>query len=192
VLLADLRDSEARTRLVDEAWTLWQGLDVVVNNAGADTLTGDAASWTFDRKLEELLAIDLRATVTLSRELGRRMKAAGKGVILNMGWDQAETGMEGDSGELFALTKGAVMAFTRSLALSLAPEVRVNCLAPGWIRTAWGEHASAAWQERVMRETPLGRWGSGGDVAALARWAVSPAAGYVTGQVLRANGGEVR
>ena len=59
------------------------------------------------------------------------MKAAGRGVILNMGWDQAETGMEGDSGELFAVTKGAVMAFTRSLALALAPHVRVNCLAPG-------------------------------------------------------------
>ena len=61
-----------------------------------------------------------------------------------MGWDQAETGMEGDSGELFAASKGAIMAFSRSLALSLAPAVRVNCLAPGWIRTAWGEGASRA------------------------------------------------
>ena len=51
--------------------------------------------------------------------------------------------MEGDSGQLFGATKGAVMAFTASLALTLAPEVRVNCLAPGWIKTAWGEHASA-------------------------------------------------
>ena len=82
-----------------------------------------------------------------------------------MGWDQAETGMEGDSGELFAATKGAVMAFTRSLALSLAPTVRVNALAPGWIKTAWGESASHAWQERVLRETPLARWGTPEDVA---------------------------
>jgi 2-amino-4-hydroxy-6-hydroxymethyldihydropteridine diphosphokinase len=192
VLLADLRDSAECQRLVSAAWAMCDGVDVWVNNAGADTLTGDAAKWPFERKLEELYAVDVRATMLLSREVGRRMKEANGGVILNMGWDQAETGMEGDSGELFAATKGAVMAFTRSLALSLAPEVRVNCLAPGWIRTAWGEDASAAWQKRVMRETPLLRWGTPADVASLARWLVSPAARHVTGQVVRCNGGAVR
>src|SRR5262249_13796306 len=126
------------------------------------------------------------------REAGRRMKEAGGGVILNMGWDQAETGMEGDSGQLFGAAKATVMAFSKGLALTLAPEVRVNCLAPGWIRTAWGEAASAAWQERVRRETPLRRWGTPADVAAAARWLASPAAAYVTGQVLRVNGGAVR
>jgi 3-oxoacyl-[acyl-carrier protein] reductase len=192
VLLADLRDREQRQRLADEAWGLWQGLDVWVNNAGADTLTGEAGRWPFERKLEELLAVDVTATLLLSHEVGRRMKAAGGGVVLNMGWDQADVGMEGDSGELFAATKGAVMAFSKSLALSLAPEVRVHCLAPGWIRTEWGEKASSAWQERVLRETPLRRWGTPGDVAAAARWLASPAARYLTGQVLRINGGAVR
>src|SRR5262249_18213477 len=96
------------------------------------------------------------------------------------------------SGQLFAATKGAVMAFTRSLALTLAPEVRVNCLAPGWIRTAWGEGASGRWQERVLRETPLHRWGLPEDVAATARWLASPAASFVTGQVIRIDGGAVR
>jgi NAD(P)-dependent dehydrogenase (short-subunit alcohol dehydrogenase family) len=100
--------------------------------------------------------------------------------------------MEGDSGELFATVKGAVMAFSRSLALSLAPEVRVHCLAPGWIRTAWGEKASEVWQERVRRETPLQRWGSPEDVAAAVRWLVSPAARYLSGQIIRINGGAVR
>jgi 3-oxoacyl-[acyl-carrier protein] reductase len=192
VLLEDLRDPEACRRLFARGWELWGGLDVWINNAGADTLTGEAARWSFERKLEELLAVDVRATLLLGREAGRRMKAAGGGVLLNMGWDQAETGMEGDSGELFAAAKGAVMAFTRSLALSLAPEVRVCCLAPGWVRTSWGENASATWQERVRRETPLGRWGWPGDVAAAARWLVSPAAAYLTGQVVRINGGAVR
>ena len=87
------------------------------------------------------------------------MKAAGIGVILNVGWDQAEQGMAGDSGELFATSKGAVMAFTKSLARSLAPQVRVNCLAPGWIKTSWGENASQEWQDRAVREallSPLG------------------------------------
>jgi NAD(P)-dependent dehydrogenase (short-subunit alcohol dehydrogenase family) len=120
------------------------------------------------------------------------MKERGGGVILNMGWDQAETGMQGDSGQLFGAAKAAIMAFSKSLALTLAPEVRVNCLAPGWIRTAWGESASGQWQERVQRETPLGRWGTPADVAATARWLVSPAAAYITGQVIRVNGGAVR
>ncbi len=192
VLLADLADPVARARLIEDALALWQGLDVLVCNAGVDTLTGDAASWPFEQKLRALLAVDVTATAEIARAVGRSMKAAGRGVILTVGWDQAETGMEGDSGELFALAKGAVMAFTRSLALSLAPEVRVNCLAPGWVRTAWGETASALWQERVVRETPLRRWGTPEDVASLARWAASPAAAYVTGQILRCDGGAVR
>ena len=179
-------------QLAEQAWREWNGLDVCVNNAGADTLTGAAAGWPFERKLEELLAVDVTATMVMARAVGRRMKEAGGGVVLNMGWDQADVGMEGDSGELFAAAKGAVMAFSKSLALSLAPEVRVHCLAPGWIRTAWGHGASETWQERVLRETPLRRWGVPEDVAAAARWLVSPAARYLTGQVVRVNGGAVR
>jgi 3-oxoacyl-[acyl-carrier protein] reductase len=192
VIMADLKDRNSRQNLADGAWRTWNGLDILVNNAGADTLTGEAAGWPFERKLEELLAVDVTATMALARDLGARMRSTQGGVIVNMGWDQAETGMEGDSGELFAAAKGAVMAFSRSLALSLAPEVRVHCLAPGWIRTAWGAEASAAWQERVMRETPLRRWGRPEDVAAAARFLVSPAAAYLNGQVVCVNGGAVR
>ena len=97
--------------------------------------------------------------------------------------------MAGDSGELFAATKGAIMAFTRSLAKSLAPHVRVNCVAPGWIKTAWGERASAAWQERAVRESLLARWGTPEDVARAVRFLVSPEAAFITGQVLPVNGG---
>ena len=192
VLLTDLRDPAACQRLAAAAWDHWHGLDIWVNNAGADTLTGEAARWPFERKLSELLAVDVTATMLLARDVGGRMQQAGGGVLLNVGWDQAETGMEGDSGQLFGATKAAVMAFSKSLALTLAPAVRVNCLAPGWVRTAWGEGASAPWQERVRRETPLRRWGTPQDVAATARWLVSPAAAYVTGQVVRVNGGAVR
>ncbi len=161
-------------------------------NAGADTLTGGAGKWSFDEKLDALLAVDLKATMRLARDIGARMKARGRGSIITIGWDQAETGMEGDSGQLFAAAKGAVMCFTRSLALSLAPEVRVNCIAPGWIRTAWGETASAVWQERVRRETPLGVWGLPEDVADAAVWLASPSARFITGQTIRVNGGVVR
>jgi 3-oxoacyl-[acyl-carrier protein] reductase len=191
-LLADLAEPEQCRRLVEQAWHTWNGLDIWINNAGADILTGAAARWPFERKLNELLDVDLMATVLMSREVGRLMKAQGHGVLVNMGWDQAEKGMEGDSGQLFGAVKGAVMAFGKSLAMTLAPEVRVNCLAPGWIRTAWGTGASARWQERVQKETPLGRWGTPEDVAAVTRWLVSPAAQFITGQIIRVNGGAVR
>jgi 3-oxoacyl-[acyl-carrier protein] reductase len=84
------------------------------------------------------------------------------------------------------------MGFSRSLAVSLAPHVRVNCIAPGWIRTAWGETAGDVWQERVLTETPLARWGTPEDVAKLARFLASDDAEFMTGQVIRINGGAVR
>jgi 3-oxoacyl-[acyl-carrier protein] reductase len=191
-LLADLSEEQACRRLAEQAWSTWGPLDIWINNAGADTLTGEAGGWPFLRKLQALWQVDVQAMALLSRDIGQRMKARGMGVILNMGWDQADTGMEGDSGQLFGATKAAVMAFSKSLALTLAPEVRVNCLAPGWIQTAWGKRASSKWQERVRRETPLGRWGTPEDVARTARWLVSPAASFITGQVIRINGGVVR
>jgi 3-oxoacyl-[acyl-carrier protein] reductase len=190
--MADLSDRGAADRLVAEAWDLWGGLDAWLQIAGADTLTGAGAKLSFDEKLDQLWAVDVVATLRMTRAVGRRMKAQGHGSIVTMGWDQAETGMEGDSGELFAATKGAVLAFTRSLALSLAPTVRVNAVAPGWIKTAWGESASSTWQERVLRETPLKRWGTPDDVARVARFLVGPDSAFLTGQVLRINGGAVR
>ncbi len=192
VLMADLADRGAGDRLVEDAWSLWGGLDAWLHIAGADTLTGAAAKLSFDDKLDLLWAIDVVATMRLCRQVGRRMKSQGSGSIVTMGWDQAETGMEGDSGELFAAIKGAILSFTRSLALSLAPEVRVNALAPGWIKTAWGQNASRIWHDRVLEETPLSRWGTPEDVAQVARFLVSPEAEFLTGQVIRVNGGAVR
>lgn len=188
--LADLKNPVEADRLAESSWA--GGLDVLVCNAGVDTLTGDAPKWSFDKKLEELLTVDLTATIRLSRAIGAKMKQRGRGVILTIGWDQAETGFEGDSGQLFAAVKGAVMCFTRSLALSLAPQVRVNCIAPGWVRTAWGEQASSEWQERVKGETPLGVWGLPEDIASAAVWLAGPGGKFVTGQTIRVNGGTVR
>ncbi len=108
---------------------------------------------------------------------------------MNIGWDGAERGMAGEGAELFAVAKGAVMAFTRSLAQSLAPEVHVNCVAPGWIKTAWGEGADERWQKRAEEESLSGRWGVPEDVARAAVFLVSPAAGFVNGQIVEVNGG---
>lgn len=192
VIMADVSDVTFLAAFVDRCWTELGGIDIWVNNAGADLLTGEAAKRSFDDKLLQLYEVDVRSTLLLSRLVGKRMLTAGGGTILNIGWDQAERGMEGDSGELFSAAKSAIMGFTRSLAVSLAPTVRVNCIAPGWIRTKWGEGASEVWQERVLRETPLKRWGTPQDIAAVARFLVSREASYITGQIINVNGGAER
>ncbi len=188
VVLADLSEPAEQDRLVNTAWD-WRAIDIWINNAGTDVLTGDAAQWSFEDKLAALWKVDVVATLRMSRAVGQRMRDRGCGVILNMGWDQAETGMAGDSGEMFAAVKGAVMAATRSLAKSLAPEVRVNCLAPGWIRTEWGQDASDEWQQRAKRESLLARWGQPADVARAACFLASSAAEFINGQVIPINGG---
>jgi 3-oxoacyl-[acyl-carrier protein] reductase len=188
-LRADLANAAEVARLAEDAWHWQDGIDLLVNNAGADVLTGAAGSWWFEQKLARLWQVDVLGCVLLSRNLGAKMKVRGRGAITNIGWDQAERGMAGDSGEMFGTTKGAVMAFTRSLAQSLAPQVRVNCLALGWIRTAWGEQASDYWQERAQRESLRERWGTPEDVAEAVRFLASPSADFITGQVIEVNGG---
>jgi len=193
VLACDLSDPSGPDTLVQRVWEKHDHVDIWVNNAGADVLTGEASGWSFERKLEQLWRVDVVTTIRLSRLVGRRMKkrggAEGSNVLLNVGWDQVEHGMEGDSGEMFSTAKGAIMAFTQSLAKSLAPQVRVNCVAPGWIRTAWGGQAAGYWQERACRESLSGRWGTPDDVARAAVFLVSPRSEFITGQVLKVNGG---
>jgi 3-oxoacyl-[acyl-carrier protein] reductase len=194
VLLADLSDPQAGVALAAAAWAWRGGIDIWVNNAGVDVLTGEAAGWSFERKLAALWEVDVAATMRLARDVGRRMMARAVsiqrgGSIINIGWDQAETGMAGDSGEMFSAVKGAVMCFTRSLAHSLAPHVRVNCVAPGWIKTDWGDQASDYWQARAVGDSLRERWGTPEDVARAIRYLASPAADFVTGHVLPVNGG---
>jgi 3-oxoacyl-[acyl-carrier protein] reductase len=188
VAMADLSDLESQDGFARDAWD-WRAIDVWVNNAGVDVLTGHASEWSFDEKFAALWSVDVVATLRLSRAVGNRMRERGGGVIVNMGWDQAESGMAGDSGEMFAAAKGAVMAATRSLAKSLAPSVRVNCIAPGWIRTKWGQQATAEWQERAARESLMRRWGEPDDVGRVACFLASPAAEFINGQIIHVNGG---
>lgn len=189
VVMADFCDVAKLDELAQGSWNWRGGVDILVNNAGAEILMGSAAKTTFDEKLQRLWQVDVLGSIRLARSIGQRMLKRGHGVIINIGWDQVETGMAGDTGELFAATKGAVTAFTRALAKSLAPQVRVNCIAPGWIKTAWGKSASAAWQERAKNESLLARWGTPEDVAQTIRFLASPQASFITGQVIAVNGG---
>lgn len=190
VLKCDLA-SDHLEQFVKEAWNQ-QDIDIWVNNAGVDLLTGAGKSLSYEEKLQQLLNIDVTGSVLLSRYVAKQMAAGLGGCILNIGWDQSDRGMEGESGELFSTAKNAIMGVTRSLAVTYAPKVRINCIAPGWIRTAWGDTAPDAWQARVLKETPLNRWGEPQDIANLARFLVSEEASYITGQVINANGGAVR
>lgn len=191
VFPVDVADCASRQQFVDQCFESGP-VDAVVNNAGADLLTGAMKDADYSTKLRRLLDVDVVGTMELSRLFGTRFVSQRHGIILNIGWDQSDRGMEGDSGELFAAAKNAVMGFTRSISLSLAPTVRVNCIAPGWIQTAWGDGASDYWQQRVLDETPLKRWGTPQDIANMARYLLSDEASYITGQVFNVNGGAVR
>jgi 3-oxoacyl-[acyl-carrier protein] reductase len=189
---ADLGTRAAGEALVSEARERLGGLDVWVNNAGADVLTGEEADWDWERKLDLLLAVDLKGTIACSYAAGAAMRGQdGGGTILNMSWDHVTFGMAGDNPELFSAVKGGVLSYSKSLARALAPTVRVNVLAPGWIETAFGESADEDWKREVADSTPLRRWGTPADVAAAAVYLASPAAAFITGQAINVNGGTV-
>lgn len=189
---ADLEQEEDLPRLVSTVRDAFGGADAWINNAGADILTGEGARLSRREKLDRLLRVDLRGTMHASWAAADllRVQPAG-GVIINMSWDRVIQGMPGENPELFAAVKGGVLAFSRSLARSLAPTVRVNILGPGWIETAFGEEADSAFKRDIARQIPLGRWGTPEDVAGAAVYLASDAARYLTGQLIMVNGGDV-
>jgi len=187
---AEARDIE---RLGREARDAFGRVDVWINNAGADILTGKTAARSRLEKLDLLLAVDLRGTVLASWTAVELMRAQGTGgVILNMSWDHALAGgMKGEYAQLFCAAKGGVSGFSRALARTVAPEIRVNALGPGWVETAYGATLDPAIKSRVTASIPLRRWATPEDVAAAAVFLASDAAAYVTGQILMVNGGAV-
>lgn len=177
-------------------------LDAFVAAAGVDLMTPEMKAATFDERLRRVWAVDVAATVATARAFGaaarafRRLAAEENGAAFGaspasvlFGWDGVERGMEGETAQLYAVCKGAVVAFGRSLAQELAPEVRVNVVSPGWIRTTWGAVASEAATKRVAAESLSGRWGTAAEVAAVVRFLTSDAAAYVNGQNVPVNGG---
>jgi 3-oxoacyl-[acyl-carrier protein] reductase len=190
LLQADLSTEDGCATIVDSAFAALGNVDIWVNNAGADVLTGEGARWPAERKLDALLEVDLKSTIRCSRLVAARMQAGG--CILNIGWDHATIdGMAGDDPELFSAVKAGVLGFSKSFARSVAPDVRVNVLCPGWIETAFGADVDRDFYDEVAAGTPLGRWGRPADVAGAAVWLASPGAAFVTGQAINVNGGTV-
>jgi 3-oxoacyl-[acyl-carrier protein] reductase len=192
VLPLDLRDDEAIRAMGATVVGALGRVDVWVNNAGADILTGAAAALPDVEKLDRLLAVDLRGTVLASwRAADVLASQPDGGTIINMSWDHVLTGMPGRNPQMFSAVKGGVLAFSKSLARSVAPRVRVNVLAPGWIDTAFADGLEDSVRQTVADSTPLKRWGTPDDVAGAAVFLASPAAAFLTGQTILVGGGAV-
>src|SRR5262245_29355612 len=111
-------------------------LDVWINNAGADILTGQGASLSRIEKLDLLIAADLRGTMLASWQAAEMFARQDEGgVIINISWDHVLTGMAGSNPELYSAVNGAGLAFSKSLARSVAAGVRVKLIAPGCTET---------------------------------------------------------
>ena len=192
VIKLDLGDRQSVTDLGPAARAALGRIDAWVNNAGADILTGDGASLSVIEKLDRLISVDLRGTMLSSWQAAEILGAqeAG-GVIINMSWDHALSGMEGVNPQMFAAVKGGILAFSKSLARSVGPRVRVNVIAPGWIETAFAADMDRRAHRDAAESSPLKRWGTPEDVAAAAVFLASPGAGFITGQAMLVGGGVV-
>ncbi len=192
LLPIDLADDSQIAALAGRARTAFGRIDAWINNAGADILTTEFGRRPRLEKLDLVLTVDLRGTVLASWTAVDVMRAQPRGgTIINMSWDHVFFGMEGENPGLYAAAKGGIMSFSKSLARDVAPRIRVNVLAPGFIETAFGADADPRWREDVERRTPLGRWGTPDDVAAAAVFLASDEAAFLTGQTIMVNGGVV-
>ncbi len=193
-VVSNIDDADSNRSLSDAAFERHGYVDVWIHSAGADVLTGDARGLSFSEKLAKLWATDVCGTFVLSRMVADKMLSQPKvddrlPSMVHIGWDQAEHGMEGDSGQFFSATKAAIAAFSKSLAKSVAPHLRVNCIAPGWIQTEWGQKASSAWQQRATGESMLGRWGTAQDIARVVAAVSFEDGAFINGQTIAVNGG---
>ena len=188
----DLADAASVAKIGPASRGALGRLDVWINNAGADILTGHNAALDRIEKLDRLIAVDLRGTVLASWQAAEMFARQDEGgVIINMSWDHVVTGMAGANPQLYSAVKGGVLAFSKSLARSVAPRVRVNVIAPGFIETSFGAGADERWRRAVIDATPLRRWGTPDDVAGAAVFLASPAAAFLTGQTIFVGGGVV-
>ena len=167
---------------------LWGGLDVLVNNAGISIrhrfLDITQEEW------RRVVQTNLDGVFYVAREAARRMMSGNGGVILNMGSTNGIMGYHHYAD--YNASKAGVIELTRSMALELAPQVRVNCVCPGYILTPM---QAAEYTPEMLRafqaKIPLDRLGKPEDVAALFAFLASDEAAFITGQTFVIDGGEI-
>lgn len=192
VLQANVADSEAAANIVDDAAAHLGGLDILINNAGSmfgRTAIADAT----DEQYESVIALNIGGVFFASRKAAQVMRAQRFGTIINTTSVAARTG-GGDGAGLYGSAKGFVSTITRVLAKELAPVgVRVNAVAPGVIMTPFHERFSTPVQlEAAARGIPMGRLGTAEEcVGAYEFLASARMSGYITGQVIEVNGGQL-
>ena len=188
----DLRTSDAARRVVDEAAAKLGGLDILVNNAGGLVKRVLVAAID-DAVFDEIVNLNVRSLVAATSAAVPHMRRAKRGSIINVTSIAARHG-GGPGAALYASAKGFVSTFTRGIARELAPEnIRVNAVSPGVIMTPFHERYSTPQMLETMRLTvPMGRLGVAEECAGTFVYLASDAlCGYVTGQVIEVNGGQL-
>jgi meso-butanediol dehydrogenase/(S,S)-butanediol dehydrogenase/diacetyl reductase len=185
--LADVADLAQVQHAFGNAILASGGLDVVINNAGISIrhkfLDITAVEWS------RVLAVNLTGVFNVAQTAARYMSERAGGVILNMASTNGIVGHPFYAD--YNASKAGVIELTRSMALELAPKVRVNAVAPGYVLTPMQRaEYSAAMLEAVNRKIPLGRHAEPAEIAALFAFLASDDAAYLTGQVYVIDGGE--
>ncbi len=178
----DVSDEASVNRLIDGVRTQEGRLDVLVCNAGIDVHKAIAALSLAEWSL--VIDTNLTATFLLVRAAESLLRAA-KGAVVTIASTRAR--MSEPETEAYAASKGGLVALTHALAISLAPDVRVNCISPGWIDTK-GDRPRP--EDHAFH--PVGRVGVADDVAALTAFLVGPESGFITGAEFTVDGGVTR
>jgi meso-butanediol dehydrogenase/(S,S)-butanediol dehydrogenase/diacetyl reductase len=187
-IIADVSKPDDVARAFEELDGLWKGLDVLINNAGISIRHRFMdISW---EEWREVMGVNLDGIFLVAQEAARRMLAGAGGVILNMGSTNALVGYHHYAD--YNASKAGVVELTRSMALELAPKVRVNAVCPGFILTPMQEaEYTSEMRLEYERKVPLGRLGRPEDVAALFAFLASEDATFITGQCFVIDGGEI-
>jgi 3-oxoacyl-[acyl-carrier protein] reductase len=184
----NVTDSNAANTVVDKIWTAEGRIDVLVNNAG---ITRDnLVQKMTDDDWNAVIAVNLTGVFNMARAVGPRMMEQGSGSVINMASIVALTGNVGQSN--YAATKGGVVSMTKTWAREFArkgAKIRVNAIAPGFIRTPMTEKVPEKILESMVAKTLLGRMGEPEDIANAALWLASDMSAFVTSQVISVDGG---
>ncbi|MFH2006125.1 MAG: SDR family NAD(P)-dependent oxidoreductase [bacterium] len=182
----DVRDREAVNSAVKEAVAKHGAIDVLVNNAGV-AIDGPALFLSAD-DWEQVLAVNLTGTFHCCQAVMKPMLARGRGAIVNVG---SVAGLHASPGQAsYAASKGGIVALTRTLAAELAPRgIRCNAVVPGLLSTGLAERLDHRIAEEKRRRIPLGRFGTGEEVAEVVLFLASDRASYLIGQAVVVDGG---